>query len=342
MPDDALTKGIEPLSDEEAEQLAVCESEISDGIGTFWEVGKALAQVSAKRLYREKYETFQLYCSERWSMTRQNAYRLIEATDVFENVPGVKTERQARAIKHFERDIQQSVWTIAEKTAPVVHGKPKISAGHLQAVAEVVSGILLAGGLDDGSGEIKPIGTLIDAAVTEEVCERLLRQKEIIRQKLSAQASRNGAKSTLSASDPSTATQQPLSPESLAQPKAAAEPATSEMKARLLLRALQTWIDGEDKERADRNTALHPAKYAVYHFSKTLLGIEKHDETEMRAHGSRIIGECDFCSTLETQVQDHVFTNTSTQRLSSVRLALCEGCIEHFEMLAEVAKGSSA
>lgn len=342
MPEDALTKAIEPLSDEEAEQLAVCESEIKDGIGTFWEVGKALAQVSAKRLYREKYETFQVYCAERWSMTRQNAYRLIEATDVFENVPGVKTERQARAIKHFEKDIQQSVWTIAEKTAPVIHGKPKISAGHLQAVAEVISGILLAGGMDDGSGEIKPIGTLLDANVTEVVYERLQRQKEIVRQKLSGQANGNGAKSPSGVSDQPTATQQPLSPESSAQPKASAEPATSEMKARLLLRVLQTWIDGEDKERADRNTALHPGKYAVYHFTKTLLGMEKHDETEMRAHGSKIIGECDFCSTLETQVQDHVFTNTSTQRLSSARLALCEGCIEHFETLAEAARGVGA
>lgn len=335
---DALIEGIEPLSPEETEMLAVCESEISDGITTFWQVGQALAQVSAKRLYREKYETFQIYCSERWGMSRQNAYRLIEATDVFENVPGIQTERQARSIKHFEKDIQQTVWTIAEATAPKINGKPKVTAGHLQAVAEVMSGILLAGGLDDGSGEVKPIGTLIDAAVTETVYERLARQKEIVRQKLSENGKKANS-SPSSASEGQTGTQLPLNGDSPETGGKAQQSAAPEMKARLLLRVLETWIAGEDKERIDRQTALHPAKYAVYHFTKAVLGLEKFEETEMRALGAKLIGECDSCGTKETQVEDFVFTNTSTQRLSSVRLALCGGCVEGYQALN---KGISA
>lgn len=337
MLEDSLTKAIDPLSDEETEQLAVCESEIAEGIDTFWMVGKALVQVSAKRLYREKHETFQIYCAERWGMSRQNAYRLIEATDVFENVPGIQTERQARAIKHFEKDIQQTVWTIAEKTAPKINGKPKISAGHLQAVAEVMSGLLLAGGMDDGSGEVKPIGTLLDAHITEAVYERLARQKEIVRQKLS-ETGKNGAKSPSSAPGNGSALSLPLNGNPPATPKAAAAPATPEMKARLLLRVLETWIAGEDKERIDRQTALHPAKYAVYHFTMALLGKEKFEETEMRALGAKVIGGCDACGTLETQVEDYVFTNTSTQRLSSARLALCGGCVEAYQALNEGVK----
>lgn len=334
---DALIEGIEPLSPEETEMLAVCESEISDGIATFWQVGQALAQVSAKRLYREKHETFQIYCSERWGMSRQNAYRLIEATDVFENVPGIQSERQARAIKKYEKDVQQVVWTIAESTAPKINGKPKVSAGHLAAVAEVMSGILLAGGMDDGSGEIKPIGTLLDAHITEVVYERLARQKEIVRQKLSENG-KNGHSKPASAPVAETAPSLPLNGDSPATAKAEPQPAAPEMKARLLLRVLETWLVGEDKERADRQTAMHPAKYAVYHFTMALLGKEKFEETEMRALGAKMIGECDSCGTRETQVEDHVFTNTSTQRLSSVRLALCGGCVDSYQALNEGAK----
>jgi hypothetical protein len=335
---DELTQAILPLSVEEQEQLAVCEAEISEGIATFWTVGQALAQISAKRLYREKHETFQIYCSERWGMSRQNAYRLIESCDVFENVPGIQTERQARAIKKYEKDVQQVVWTIAESTAPKVGGKPKVSAGHLAAVAEVMSGILLAGGMDDGSGEIKPIGTLLDAHITEVVYERLARQKEIVRQKLSENGKKSDSKPT-SASENGNAPSLPLNGESPATPKAEPQAAAPEMKARLLLRTLETWIVGEDKERADRQTAMHPAKYAVYHFTMALLGKEKFAETEMRALGAKMIGECDSCGTAETQVEDYVFTNTSTQRLSSVRLALCGGCVESYQALNEGAKG---
>lgn len=334
---DALTQAIEPLSLEESEQLAVCESEISEGLATFWTVGAALAQISEKRLYRDKFETFQIYCKERWSITRQHAYRLIEAVDVFENVSPVgdiRSERQARAIKHFEKEMQATVWQIAEKTAPIVDGKPKVSAGHLQAVAEVMNGILLAGGLDDGSGEIKPIGTLIDAAVTEEVYERLQRQKEIVRQKMS----QNGAQSLLNAFAADSSNPAP----SQATASENAKAAPPDVKARLLLRVLETWIIGEDKERADRNTAMHPAKFAVYHFTKTLLGQEKHEETEMRVLGVPRIDGCDVCGATETQVADWIFTNSSTQRLSSAKLALCGGCAESYTALAETAQGVGA
>lgn len=345
---DALTTAIEPLSAEEQEQLAVCESEISEGLNTFWEVGRALSQISANRLYREEYETFQIYCAERWHMTRQHAHRLIEATTVFENVPALQTERQARAIKHFEKDIQGVVWQIAEKTAPMVAGKPKISAGHLAAVGEVMSGILLAGGLDDGSGEIKPIGTLIDGAITEEFYERLQRQKEIVREKLSKQANgNNGAESPSERLTPQTATTIPPNGDAPAAHGKAAQPTSPEVRARLLLRLLQWWIVGEDKERMDRNTALHPAKFAIYHFCKTILGQEKHEETEMRQIGAPRPDTCDFaglrCPADETSaVQEIVFTNTSTQRLTSQRLALCGGCQGIYEALNEEVKGVSA
>lgn len=323
-----LTKGIAPLTDVEQETLAVNEVVISEGIATFMEVGKALYTISIGRLYRQTHETFEAYCRERWGFSRQHASRLIEAADVFENVAPmgvIDNERQARAIKHYSKDIQRVVVQIGIKTAPIVNGEPQISATHLKAVGEVVTGILMAGGLDDGSGEMKPLGVLMDAAVTEEVYERIHRQKEIIRSKLRTE-------SRFKPRDPQTAATLPSGDGAPEEGGKAKQPATSELKVRMLLRLVETLIAGIDKEMLDRKTALHPAIYASYHFAKRFLGQESHEETEMRIRGIIISGECDQCGE-ETQVQDYIFTNTSAQRLSTVPLALCNPCGESYKTL---------
>jgi phage N-6-adenine-methyltransferase len=78
----------------------------------------------------------------------------------------------------LEAKLIQKLWQVAVNTAP----EGKVTGAHVQSVVDVMTGIIEAGGLDDGSGEAKPLGQLIDAAITEETYERMMRQKEYIKQ----------------------------------------------------------------------------------------------------------------------------------------------------------------
>jgi hypothetical protein len=178
-----------PLTRDEARRLKECESVIERGLKTFYTVGNALAEIRESRLYRISYSTFEDYCRERWQMSRFYAHRLIDAAQVVENLLPMgnvpNSERQARELAPYEPEVQQAVWHIALSTAPIdSDGNPTLTAAHIRSVANVLTEVVKGGGMDDGSGEMKPLGTLIDAAVTEETYERMMRQKEYIREKL--------------------------------------------------------------------------------------------------------------------------------------------------------------
>lgn len=178
-----------PLTRGEVRRLRECEEIIQRGINTFYEVGNALAEVRESRLYRISYATFEQYCRERWQMSKTHANRLIDSSDVIANLTPIgvtpANESQARELVSLEPDVQRAVWQIAVKTAPKnSQGEPALTAAHIKSVAEVLTDVVRSGGLDDGSGEIKPLGTLVDAAVTEETYERMMRQKEYIRERL--------------------------------------------------------------------------------------------------------------------------------------------------------------
>lgn len=180
-----------PLTSDETKQLEHCESVITGGLDTFYAVGSALAEIREARLYRGAYVTFEGYCQGKWGMSRRNANYLIQGAGVVENlgtiVPLPSTESQTRELAPLDPELQKAVWQITLETAPKDdEGKPLVTAGHIKSVASVVKGIVESGGLDDGSGEIKPLGVLVDAAVTEETYERLMRQKEYVKTKVAA------------------------------------------------------------------------------------------------------------------------------------------------------------
>jgi hypothetical protein len=66
------------LSEEEVQELDQLDGIIEKGMGTFNEVGSALAKVLEKKLYRE-FGTFEDRVKKKYGMTRQRAYQLIEA-----------------------------------------------------------------------------------------------------------------------------------------------------------------------------------------------------------------------------------------------------------------------
>src|SRR5512135_1315685 len=90
------------LTRSESDKLRECETIIDRGLATFVEVGTALLEIRDLRLYRATHGTFELYCRERWGISRVHAHRMIEAARVAENllptgnIPA--NERQARTL----------------------------------------------------------------------------------------------------------------------------------------------------------------------------------------------------------------------------------------------------
>jgi hypothetical protein len=121
----------------ELSELAQCEAVIAQGLRTFVDVGAALLKVRDARLYRDEWTTFEAYCRDRWGMSRIHAFRLIEASNVTENLLPIgnimpATESQARPLTALEPAQQPIAWQRAVDTAP----DGKITAAHVQAVVD--------------------------------------------------------------------------------------------------------------------------------------------------------------------------------------------------------------
>lgn len=102
--------GIEQL------ELSKLEDRIQRGLQTFYEVGAALLTIRDARLYRESHATFEDYCQQRWAMKRAQAYRLIDAAEVMNNLspigdmPKPATESQARPLASLPPEAQIHAW----------------------------------------------------------------------------------------------------------------------------------------------------------------------------------------------------------------------------------------
>jgi len=103
------------LSIDERNELERCEVVIKQGLETFIEVGQALLTIREKRLYRLEFGTFEDYCRDRWGMSRINAHRLIEASEVMSNLLPMgnikpQSERQARPLTQLQPEVQREAW----------------------------------------------------------------------------------------------------------------------------------------------------------------------------------------------------------------------------------------
>ncbi len=106
----------------EHNSLLNLENIIQKGLSSFYEVGAALITIRNSRLYRETHGTFEEYCQDRWNIKRRQAYRLIDAAEVVENVSlGTQTppatERQARPLAPLIPEQQREAWTEATQKA---------------------------------------------------------------------------------------------------------------------------------------------------------------------------------------------------------------------------------
>jgi 16S rRNA G966 N2-methylase RsmD len=95
------------LSAPERQRLAELEAIIERDLAAFTRVGQALLEVRDRRLYRERYSSFERYVAERWGFGRAHAYRLMAAAEVAEKVSPVgdiPSERVARELAPLLRE----------------------------------------------------------------------------------------------------------------------------------------------------------------------------------------------------------------------------------------------
>jgi hypothetical protein len=126
----------EKLTKTEQKSLAAHEAVIQRGLGSFVEVGSALAAIRDNREYRGTHPTFEAYVAERWDIERRQAYRLIDASVVMADLcptghkkPHVLpvNEFQARALAKADSEDRLPIWNAVLKAAPWVNGQPKIT-----------------------------------------------------------------------------------------------------------------------------------------------------------------------------------------------------------------------
>lgn len=76
------TKRMPRLTDEERSELSECEKTIQLGQKGTTEVAKALHWVWERRLYREGYRTFRIYCRQRWHREKSYGHDLLRFASI--------------------------------------------------------------------------------------------------------------------------------------------------------------------------------------------------------------------------------------------------------------------
>lgn len=78
-PEPKVKDGKPSLTDGERQELECCEKQIDSLRTSEFLAGDSLRIISEKELYREEFNTFEEYCQDKWDMSPQHAYRLINA-----------------------------------------------------------------------------------------------------------------------------------------------------------------------------------------------------------------------------------------------------------------------
>jgi hypothetical protein len=109
------------LSSAEQRVFDRAEQTIARGLKSFLEVGMALKAIRDRRLYRQRYSTFEEYCARRWDFSRPRAYELVAASEVVADLSAIadtealpENEAQARPLTRLkDAATRQRAWHTA-------------------------------------------------------------------------------------------------------------------------------------------------------------------------------------------------------------------------------------
>jgi hypothetical protein len=136
-----------PLTMRERQDLQAAERKIARGLKSFLEVGLALKEIRDKRLYRQRYDTFEEYCTQRWDFSRPRAYELCAASEVVCDLSAIadirflpENEAQARPLTRLKAPKhRRRAWLIALKTA-TAEGR-QVTARDVEAAVVKLNGV---------------------------------------------------------------------------------------------------------------------------------------------------------------------------------------------------------
>jgi len=119
-----LNPALPPLSAKEKNRFEICKQLVRDGLNTVFDVGIALREMREGKYYREQYDTWNVFCEAEFKISRSYAHRLIESSQVKEELPKsvtqlVTTEAQARALSDIPEDQRAAVLKSAAKSGSV-------------------------------------------------------------------------------------------------------------------------------------------------------------------------------------------------------------------------------
>jgi hypothetical protein len=123
------------LTTSEQSELEHYEAIIARGFQVFVEVGNALIEIRDRRLYRTTHRTFADYCRERWDMSRQRAYQLIDASEVAQDLSTIVDistvpESHLRPLSALPPEERPAAWQEANDRA----GNGTRTAAHVEQV----------------------------------------------------------------------------------------------------------------------------------------------------------------------------------------------------------------
>ncbi|MHC1767825.1 MAG: hypothetical protein AB9869_26730 [Verrucomicrobiia bacterium] len=121
---------LDTLTDTQRVRYQACEAVVAAGWQSFVDVGLALAEIQRDRLYKEEYDSFEVYCREKWQYGRRHVYQLISAAELFTHLCAICAhckpdhESQLRPLVGLTPEQAQLTWTCAVESA----GGRKITA----------------------------------------------------------------------------------------------------------------------------------------------------------------------------------------------------------------------
>lgn len=103
-----------PLTKREQSKLLKLEDTIQRGLDSFYEIGQALEEIREARLYRVEHPSFELYCRDRWGMSKTNANRHILAFKTTKLLAPIGVtpakESQVRPLTKLDPEDQLEAW----------------------------------------------------------------------------------------------------------------------------------------------------------------------------------------------------------------------------------------
>lgn len=181
--------GCNGLTSQEKIELEQCEAVIAKGWETFVEVGKALANIRDKKLYRTTHRTFEAYCRERWQYRKSYAYYLINAAQVVTYLSTIvdkkellpSCEAQVRPLVGLDPTQIKEIWQ--EATNGGTSRNTEKDVRELAKKHRQQSSVYKPRKKADRKAQLKPNGNLSLAGLID-VLEEELNRKKLHREKL--------------------------------------------------------------------------------------------------------------------------------------------------------------